>query len=582
MTEIHAFDPDGTPSPGAQAALDLAVAAIPESILDPQVASYVSAPTATREALDTRYGLSISPKAFGAVGDGVTDDTLAWQAAVDACPPGGTVDGVGATYLVSTINLHSDMTVQNARFLTLPGAVDMVSPITIGAYHDTELHHSITVRRVHVDGQRSQQTDIGDSEDGGRHGFRIIGRVRDILIEDSSASHCASDGLCIFHGLGMGDFLRPDTGIATNIRVLRSTFTWNRRHGASYDSLDGALFEDCKFNDNGLNINGGVTEGDRGDLLGGSLYGNGIDAEEYADNTWTGNVRHVRCEMLRNAKAGYLALQPSANDAGIPGWVARSGYHFIECRMGKGQAPSADSSAIELTPAYANRAKGTYFDDVQIVDCTIDGTVWVRSAGKVQHRGGTITGNASLQMGALENVVAASVDVPTRGALTYTAPSSTVRYAPLDAESIWLAPANFTALGSATSGMNGRNIASWSFVAGAVGRIGTTFNVPYDWKQFHVDLIWLQQEGTPDGDIAWRADNGPLTPGTPAAAPVSGESVPSATQGQHQIVTTRIGTGRTATPGPMALNVLRVGQYSTLDTSPLTGWVLGVRVIRAA
>ena len=41
MTEIHAFDPDGTPSPGAQAALDSAVAAIPESILDPQIASYV-------------------------------------------------------------------------------------------------------------------------------------------------------------------------------------------------------------------------------------------------------------------------------------------------------------------------------------------------------------------------------------------------------------------------------------------------------------------------------------------------------------------------------------------------------------
>ena len=33
MTEIHAFDPDGTPSPGAQTALDAAVAAIPAAEL---------------------------------------------------------------------------------------------------------------------------------------------------------------------------------------------------------------------------------------------------------------------------------------------------------------------------------------------------------------------------------------------------------------------------------------------------------------------------------------------------------------------------------------------------------------------
>ena len=554
MTEIHAFDADGTPSPGAQIAMKAHLAA----------------------ALPV-----VSVTDHGAVGDGVTDDTLSWQAAVDACPPGGTVDGVGATYLVSTINLHSDMTVQNARFLTLPGAVDMVSPITIGAYYDTELHHSITVRNVHVDGQRSQQTGIGGMEDGGRHGFRIVGRVRDILIEDSSATHCASDGLSIFHGSGMGAYLRPDTGIATDIRVLRSTFTWNRRHGASYDSLDGALFEDCKFNDNGLDINGGATEGDQGDTLDGWTYGNGIDAEEYSKDTWTGNVRHVRCEMLRNAKAGYLAWQ-GANDAGIPGWVARSGYHFIECRMGRGQGLSATSAAIEVTPAAGDRAKGMYFDDVQIVDCTIDGTVWVRSAGKVQHRGGTITGNSLLQMGGLEYVAAGSVDVPTRGALTYITPSSTVRYAPLDAESIWLAPANFTALESATLGTGERNIASWGFVAGSIGRIGTTFHTPHDWKQFHVDLIWFQQEGTPDGDIVWRLDRGPLTPGTLAAAPVSGELVPSATQGQHQVVTTRIGTNRTAVPGPMVLNVTRVGRYAPQDTSPLTGRVLGVRVTRAA
>ena len=53
MTEIHAFDPDGTPSPGAQTALDSAVAAIPDSVLDPQVASYLLPGMETRSKLTT-------------------------------------------------------------------------------------------------------------------------------------------------------------------------------------------------------------------------------------------------------------------------------------------------------------------------------------------------------------------------------------------------------------------------------------------------------------------------------------------------------------------------------------------------
>ena len=60
MTEIHAFDPDGTPSPGAQTALDAAVAAIPDASAEARgmmtdtaagaIADLPSALTATEDA----------------------------------------------------------------------------------------------------------------------------------------------------------------------------------------------------------------------------------------------------------------------------------------------------------------------------------------------------------------------------------------------------------------------------------------------------------------------------------------------------------------------------------------------------
>lgn len=51
-------------------------------VTDPQVASYIGADTATTAALDRVYRRGVSPIEYGAVGDGVADDTLAVEAAI--------------------------------------------------------------------------------------------------------------------------------------------------------------------------------------------------------------------------------------------------------------------------------------------------------------------------------------------------------------------------------------------------------------------------------------------------------------------------------------------------------------------
>ena len=61
-------------------------------------------------------------KAFGAVGDGVTKDTAAIQAAINACPPGGFVWLHNGTFLSGTIFLANNMTLYIDPTATLLGS----------------------------------------------------------------------------------------------------------------------------------------------------------------------------------------------------------------------------------------------------------------------------------------------------------------------------------------------------------------------------------------------------------------------------------------------------------------------------
>ena len=54
----------------------------------------------------------ISVRAFGAAGDGVTDDTVAIQSTIHACPAGGRVLVPAGTYLVRPLVLKSDLTLE--------------------------------------------------------------------------------------------------------------------------------------------------------------------------------------------------------------------------------------------------------------------------------------------------------------------------------------------------------------------------------------------------------------------------------------------------------------------------------------
>jgi polygalacturonase len=90
-------------------------------------------------ALDSSHGCN--PRAYGAKGDGVSKDTIAIQAAIDACERqgGGTVQLVAGTYLSAPIVLKSNITLQLDKGATLLGSPDHADYPPMTMFHLPDL-----------------------------------------------------------------------------------------------------------------------------------------------------------------------------------------------------------------------------------------------------------------------------------------------------------------------------------------------------------------------------------------------------------------------------------------------------------
>lgn len=522
------------------------------------------------------FAHAVSPR--GSANDGQTDDTATVQAAVDICPPGGIVDGLGLIYVVTSVNLKSDLEFRNFNFITKAGAVNFVSPVTIGAYYDTTLRENITLRNVHVNGNRVNQTGISGGEDGGRHGFRFIGRIENLVMEDCSATMCASDGWSYFHGLGMSTVLQYDTGLLKNAYINRCQFNSNRRHGMSLDSCDGVWFTDISANDNGVDVPGG-TEGAGGATYLGNRYGNGMDVEEYSNTTWAGNIHFTRAEMLRNERAGMLCLQATASKADDPLWVPRKGYTFTDCHFDSGVGSTATGYALQITPMDANVALGWYYDDVSIRDCTLGGKVLIQAVKNARHEGGSVV-TPDPVIGLAKYVESFKVTA-SRSGKAYTATNTTVRYSPDDPESIWLGAASLALVGSApVLNASVGFIPTWVFRDANNDRIGATFRIPSDWKSANIDLLWCNTD-IATGSVVWRCDIGSINDGLTLAAAPSGAMANPVAGGQFVSVLSRVRTNATVTPGLANVALVRLGA-DTNDSLVSGVAVLGLRITRVA
>ena len=97
--------------------------------------------------------LGCNPRAFGAKGDGVSKDTAAIQAAIDACAKqgGGTVRLIAGTYLSAPIVLKSNITLQLDKGATLLGSPDHADYPPLTMFHLPDLQPLVSATNaVHV------------------------------------------------------------------------------------------------------------------------------------------------------------------------------------------------------------------------------------------------------------------------------------------------------------------------------------------------------------------------------------------------------------------------------------------------
>ncbi len=225
--------------------------------------------------------LVVNVKDTGAKGDGIANDTVAIQAAIDrVAPTGGTVLVPNGVYMVDGIRylrLKSNITFKMDK-----GTLLKVIPNSSNSYSTLRLQDVSNVNIIGgtLQGERDQHTGTT-----GEWGMGVdIRNSKNIVIEDVTSRDMWGDGFYV-------------TGAASaNIVACNVTADNNRRQGMSITSVDGAVIKNSVFK----NTNG-------------TLPSAGIDIEPNP-NDRINNVQILNSVFNNNAGAGILSTFYNSTD----------------------------------------------------------------------------------------------------------------------------------------------------------------------------------------------------------------------------------------------------------------------------
>lgn len=353
----------------------------------------------------------------------IKDDTQILQNRIDALGNNGILDGGNKTYYVTALWLKSNMTIQNMKLIAIPTSISDVSVINIGNDLETNTFNkssiartsietsrnkagfrNITIRNLSIDGNRSLQKKLAvQDRDGGKHGIVVKGFATNISIIDVNIKNCATDGISLYRGLHTNLDHGAELFAIKNITLKNVTSTNNRRHGGSGESIDGLIMENCKFNSNGLTINGGKQEGDVGAIYNGNLYGNGWDMEGYGLGSGMRNIKISNTDFLKNMGGGIVFYDVA--DSKNSKFVGRGKITLNNCKIDAGVKNPTGYFALVFSSTIENKKnKIKLFSDINIVNCTLYGKLLLRSVANIQISNTKIIKDNERFDGLLDNV----------------------------------------------------------------------------------------------------------------------------------------------------------------------------------
>ena len=183
----------------------------------------------------TRGTATRNVKNYGAVGNGIHDDTAAFQAAINSLPStGGTVNVPSGTYLIDPtkyvklrsymlLNMASDATLKAKTTSATRSYILLLSGVT-----------NVEIAGGRLIGDRDTHHYVSGSTSEWNHGIQIINSSTHVTVRDLYVAKCAGDGVCIGGG-------------ANDIVIANIISTGNRRQGLSITKSHGIKVYDSEF-----------------------------------------------------------------------------------------------------------------------------------------------------------------------------------------------------------------------------------------------------------------------------------------------------------------------------------------------